>query len=289
VDTRAVADEKQPADAGVKAKRVVTRVEPAVLEKNDAPLERCEPSQPRVVVRDLRKLASTSEGQPDPFRRHHPYGRGWSLPRGALLYAPYGFYYRHDSYSPARRLLELYRVRRHIAERERSRRFNRKDMAQRKQRLLDKHEQALAAGLERLKEGQPERAIVALTLAAKLNQGDPACRIHLAQARLAQGHYAEAALALRRALELQPKLVYVDLHLRDYYAATDALDQYTDALAGWIDENPARPEVHFLLGFLEFQRGRFAAAHSAFALAAQGLPKDDLTRDCLEITKPPTR
>jgi len=137
-----------------------------------------------------------------------------------------------------------------------------------------------------LGDGEIERAIVALTLAAKLNQADPACRIHLAQARLAQGHYLEAALALRRGLQLQPKLVYADLHLAQCYRDENALNEYTDKLVAWVRENEARPEVYFLLGFLEFQRGDFDAAHAAFERVSKAMPNDDLTGEYLGITKP---
>jgi tetratricopeptide (TPR) repeat protein len=218
----------------------------------------------RVVVRDLRGAEPCS-------------------------YGLYGDYYSRSPDEARRLIEETYRARRRILELERQRRFNEADMAQRGQRLLTKHEQALSAGLQRLKAGEPERAVVALTLAAKLNQGDPACRIHLAQSRLALGHYREAGLALRRALQLQPKLVYFDLHLDRFYQKLGELDKHTDRLHEWLEKNPeSPPEIRFLLGFLEFQRGEFAAAHEEFARVRKALPKDDLTRDLFEVTKPPT-
>ena len=73
-----------------------------------------------------------------------------------------------------------------------------------------------------------------------------------------------------------------------HYADEDALSDYTDQLADWLETHDARPEVRFLLGFLEFQRGAFAAAHAAFSEAARGLPKDELTQEYLSLTKPPT-
>lgn len=232
----------------------------------------------RVHVRDLRaRSAHTRDGRD---------GAQWGYPRGYPLYWPHARYYGYDPYRIHDSLIDVYRARRYIEQKERERRRNRRDMARREQRLLDRHEQALAAGLEQLKAGDAARATVAFTLAAKLNQGDPACRIHLAQARLAQGHYREATLALRRALELQPKLIYTDLHLQKYYQAEDALDTYTDTLSQWLRENRARPEVCFLLGFFEFQRGDFAAAHAAFDRARAATPDDDLTREYLEVTKP---
>ena len=232
-------------------------------------------SRPRVLVRDLRAC-----DEQRPARRRY-------LGPPAMPYCwPYLYGYGNDPYPLWRRLADAYRAYRYLERKERERRFNRRDMAARRQRLLDRHEHALTLGLEHLKAGDPARAVVALTLAAKLNQGDPACRIHLAQARLALQHYREAALALRRALELQPKLVYIDLHLGDYYHRADALDRYAATLARWAQAHESPPEVHFLLGFVEFQRGDFAAAHVAFQRVARAWPDDALTRDYLEITKP---
>src|SRR5262249_5121597 len=156
----------------------------------------------------------------------------------------------------------------------------------RKTRLLTKHQQAVQAGLEKLRAGDYQRAVIALTLAAKLDQGDPACRIHLAQTRLALGHYQEAALALRRALQLQPKLAYFDMHLDQHYPAEGTTQKFREALAEWSKSNDPSAEINFLHGYLDYQAGDFAAAHQAFLLAARDLRDDDLTRDFLAITKP---
>jgi hypothetical protein len=238
-------------------------------------------ARPRITVRDLRALEGyhALDDERETFDRFLRFRRKL-LDQG---FPADGYYY---SYNPYRSLVREYVD---ISEYERFRRTrdrHRREMETRRVRLLTQHEKALFAGLARLERGDAKRAIVALTLAAKLNQGDPACRLHLAQARLAQGHYLEAGLALRRALELQPKLVYADLHLDSYYANAHALDRYTEKLAGWVREHPARAEVYFLLGFLEFQRGDFAAAHLAFERVQQAMPEDCLTRDFAEITKP---
>jgi tetratricopeptide (TPR) repeat protein len=240
----------------------------------------------RVLVRDLRYPPHRSYALDRRYREDARYYRTYRHPPTAPFYPLPGVSYGYGPYGVHRWLADAYYAGRYDERYDRQHRFNRRDMRRRKQRLLDKHEQAVEAGLEQLRRGETARAIVAFTLAAKLNQGDPACRIHLAQARLAEGHYGEAALALRRALELQPKLVYVDLHLQEYYASAGVLDESTDRLAQWVNENDARGDVPFLLGFFEFQRGDFAAAHAAFERAAQDLPDDDLTHDYLEITKP---
>ena len=201
-------------------------------------------------------------------------------------------WWRHDPYlrpGYRRNLEEAYRAGRYIFERERGRRFNQRDMKRRKARVLNSHEKALRLGLERMKSENYAQAVVALTMAADLNQGDPACRIHLAQARLAQGHYEAAGRILHRALQLQPKLVYVSLNLSSYYSAPEEFDRHVDALNDWVAGHQAGAYTYFLLGCMEFQRDNFDQASAAFQVAIRGLPKDSLTQDYLEITKPPAR
>ncbi len=268
------ADDEKPAGVIDDGKRVPTRVE------TPKPALAVTAREPRVLVRDLRA------GCDQPYYYHHVPRHRRDRLLGIPLYSRYGGSYGNIPFGLERSLSDAYHAGRYDEQYDRRRRFNEKDMAQRKERLLSQHEQTLVSGLQLMKEGQYARAVVALTLAAKLNQADPACRIHLAQARLARGHYREAGLALRRALQLQPKLVYADLHLDKYYQDAGELSRYTDTLDEWVRKNAAHPEVHFLLGFLEFQRGNFEAAHTAFQRVKKALPNDDLTQSYCEISKP---
>lgn len=199
------------------------------------------------------------------------------------------------AYDPAvrpdyrRALEEAYRAGRYIAEKERARRFNQRDMKRRERRVLSNHMRALRTGLEHFKEGEFSRAVVAFSMACRLNQGDPAARIHLAQARMALGHYEEAGKALRRALQLQPKLVYVSLELDAYYSDYGEFDEQIDALGSWVRENRVGAHTYYLLGFMEFQRDDYEAAFEAFRRAARGLRDDDQLTTFLEITRPPRR
>jgi hypothetical protein len=227
---------------------------------------------PRVVVR----------GRPDRW------GRSWDRPRFLRRYVPYGSYGYGDPLGVQSGLEDAYFAGRYD-ERDYARwRWNRRDMAHRKARLLDKHAEALELGLGKLRQGDYARAVVGLTMAAKLNNGDPACRIHLAQARLALGQYEEAGKVLRRALQLQPNLVYVDLKLDEYYPQPEKFAECTDALAAWVRERPSSADVYFLLGYAEFQRGNFERAYAAFRKVARVMPKDALTLAYLEITRPPS-
>ena len=272
-----LADDKRPAREIVRDDRVPTRVVQSA--ESQQPAEQCEP---RVILRDLR----AREGFDALYDEYESFDRFFRFQRRlAEQDLASGGYYDHY-YGPFRSPVDDYIS---LSEYERYRKDwdrHRREMEVRKAHLLTKHEQAMMAGVRLLKQGDYKRAVVALTLAAKLNHGDPACRIHLAQARLARGHYREAGLALRRALQLQPQLVYTDLHLDTYFQNENQLDQCTDGLDEWVRENDAPSEVHFLLGYLRFQRGDFETAHAAFERVRKVLPDDDLTRNYLEITKP---
>lgn len=170
----------------------------------------------------------------------------------------------------------------------RAERQNEQAWERRKLQLLDAHTQALQEGLDQLQAGKYREAVISLTRAAELNQGDPACRIHLAQARVALGHDADAAKVLRRALDLQPKLVPMVLGLEQYYPHEEDFAVQVDALAERVTGNPAATaNDYFLLGFMEFQHGWLDEAHAAFRRAARQRPKDTLIQTYLDITKPP--
>lgn len=168
------------------------------------------------------------------------------------------------------------------------RRFNQEDMTRRAHKNLSNHDRALQAGVRLLEQGEYAEAIVTLTLACKLDNGDPACRIHLAQARMAQGHYAEAGQVIRRALQLQPKLIYITLDLESHYPKASTFDAHVDALAQ-ASQKSGNADVHLLLGFMEFQRGEFDASHAALSTASRLRPRDKTAARFLEIVKPSDR
>jgi tetratricopeptide (TPR) repeat protein len=280
----APADNKQPGQGTADGRRVPERSVPrnatqTVVQQPEE--ERTPEREPRVILRDLRAREGFDalHDECESFDRFFRFRRRLAEQRRpseaySYYFGPYRSYVRD--------YISLSEYERFRNQRDRHRR----EMEVRKAHLLTKHEQAVAAGVQLLEQGEYERAVVALSLAAKLNQGDPACRIHLAQARLARGHYREAALALRRALQLQPQLVYADLDLDTYYQNKGELDRYADTLDQWLQEHSAPPEVHFLLGYLKFQRGDFDGAHAVFERISHVLRDDDLTRSYLDITKP---
>lgn len=173
--------------------------------------------------------------------------------------------------------------------RDESRRANNADMQRRAERLMSAHERATRQGVELIKAGEYHRAIVALEMAAALNQGDPACRIHLAEARLVLGQYRAAGQALRRAFELQPKLVYVDLKLAGAFPDRAVLERATDDLEALAAAGPLTADEYLLLGFVQFQQAQFDDAHRAFRAVAAQRPRDEVTKAFLKVTQPAAR
>lgn len=229
--------------------------------------------------RDGRRVTVVRPRDED-LRRQEWRGRGrypHAVPYHYLAYDPFAVHFA---------ILDAYHAGRADERAFLRREFNRRDMEQRRKRAITRHDRALVDGLEHLSRGDAARAIRHLTLAADLDQGDPACRIHLAQARLALGQYERSAAALRRALQLQPRLIYLDLDLDRYYRDEGTLGRLTNELAEHMRENGTSAEVHFLRGFLEFQRGDHDAAHAAFHRVAGVLPRDELTREFLAICVP---
>jgi tetratricopeptide (TPR) repeat protein len=224
--------------------------------------------------------------------------RGWTADGWSGRFSPvydrcgfgYGGYagyygYGYPYYDPATEVWRLYQVYKRI----RTEQFNERDMAQRAERLLRSHAEALRVGLTHLQRGDYSNAVIALTLAAELNHGDPASRIHLAQARLALGHYRDAGASLRRALELQPKLAYIPLNLESYYPSPNVFGRDVDAFAAKLREESGTTNEYFALGFFQLQRGSFAEANAALRKAHRAMPKDTLTRDLVKVSKPPAR
>lgn len=224
----------------------------------------------RVTVRHLYDTPDSLRLRADLDTFYQPHGTRPTVDPGSAAWALEGAYLARDEYD-RRQLLRLYNFR---------------SARERQGRLRTRHELAVWEGVDALRRGDYAAATAALTLAAELDHADPACRIHLAQARLARGQYELAAAALRRGLELQPKLIYVDLDLDGYYASPGTLRRATEALGGWLRRNRASADAYFMLGYLRWQLGDEREAASALRRVAAARPRDTLTRAVLTLAEP---
>lgn len=91
---------------------------------------------------------------------------------------------------------------------------------------LNTYLKAFEFGHEAFSKGEYDRAARGYILAARQNQGDPASRLCAGNALIALGRYDEAAQLLRRAFELQPRMAYLPLDLRDEYGRAEDFHQH---------------------------------------------------------------
>ncbi|MCG3131954.1 MAG: hypothetical protein FLDDKLPJ_02764 [Phycisphaerae bacterium] len=91
---------------------------------------------------------------------------------------------------------------------------------------LNTYLKAFEFGHEAFSKGEYDRAARGYLLAARQNQGDPASRLCAGNALIALGRYDDAAQMLRRAFELQPRMAYLPLDIRDEYGQAEDFHQH---------------------------------------------------------------
>ncbi len=108
---------------------------------------------------------------------------------------------------------------------------------------------AMTDGVRLFRETDYAGAVGHFVRASRLNQGDPASRLHAAYALVAIGNYAEAAPMIVRAIELQTQLPYLPLSIREEYGPKVDFDAHWQRLreAANVAEDDA--ELWFLVAF----------------------------------------
>jgi tetratricopeptide (TPR) repeat protein len=210
------------------------------------------------------------------------HGRGWRWDRyGGPGYSDcYGWYgppYHsfHEGY------WEGQRDGRRFAEWERSYEIGRRGYAD-----------AMSEGLLAFRRAEYTLAARHFIRAAKVNQGDPASRIHAAHTLVALGKYLEALPALRRAFQLQPKIAYLSLDIRRDYGPKADFDAHLNALGRAAKQAEDDPRLWLLLGYYQYYSGREAQAVRSLAKADALAPGDFMTDALLDAARrvsPPER
>jgi Flp pilus assembly protein TadD len=153
------------------------------------------------------------------------------------------------------------------------------------ERGLANYEDAMARGHTAFRAGDYAVALRAFLLAATLNQGDPAARLCAAHARLAVGDYEPAARLLRRAFELQPKIMYLPLDVRTAYGDLGEFRKHRRALRRAARIEPERGDLWFLLGYVYFFSDDMTKAARSLAHAADLMPDDTVVARLADLAR----
>ena len=222
----------------------------------------------RRQARDYRRARERS------YRPYRGYQQDYYRP-GRRYYDDGGYdYYRHSEESFDSGYSEGRRDGRRYAEWERRNELGRRSYAD-----------AMSDGLLAFRRGDYSMAVRNFIRAAKINQGDPASRIHAAHAMVAIERYHEALPALRRAFQLQPKIAYLALDIRrDYGIKTDfgAHLKKLRHVAGQAENDPA---LWLLLGYYEFYSGKEGQAVKSLAKSDALAPGDFMTDALLDAAR----
>ncbi len=126
-------------------------------------------------------------------------------------------------------------------------------------------------------------------LAEELDQGDPTARLFGCHARTALGHYVDAAMTLRRAFELEPRLAYLPMDIRNTYADPNELARHIGALHLAAQQNATDARLWFLLGYYHFYTGEMADAASVLDRARRLAPNDRVIGQFAEVARQSVR
>ncbi len=143
------------------------------------------------------------------------------------------------------------------------------------ERGLAAYQDAMFSGHAAFTDGAYGLAARQFLLAATLNQGDPASRLCAAHAQTALGDYRPAVRLLRRAFELQPKLVYLPLDIRGAYGENADFAKHRSALRKTTaSENNG--DLWLLLGYYYYYTNHMSKAAAALSNAVKLQPEDPL-------------
>jgi len=150
---------------------------------------------------------------------------------------------------------------------------------------LNSYLKAMQAGVGSFRVGDYSTAARQFMLAAELNHGDAACRLHVVHAFTALGHYSAAVPALRRALQLQPKLAYLPLDIRTEYGVPGHFDTHLARLQTAVRSVQNDAGLWLLLGYYQFFSGAMPDAARSLGKAAELAPDDSATRRLLDVAR----
>ena len=142
-------------------------------------------------------------------------------------------------------------------------------------------------GVELFRRGRYRQAADAFLLAGESNQGDAVCRIYAGHALFALGRYRQAVQHIRRAMELQPRIVYLSYDMRGDYDDVSRFDAQLAALKRALDMSPANNDRLFLLGYVLYYGNKRTASYPIFEQAHKLERDDPLITKLMQNAQPP--
>ena len=205
-----------------------------------------------------------------PYRQYdRRYPRYYAQPFGHPGYYPtFSPYYdrngrSYDDYFEAYRKAEQYKELKQLVRR-------------RESRLGRQHLQLMNEGLAAFHRGDYRLAANQFMAAAESNHGDAGSRLHAAHALIAVGDYRSAVVLLRRAFQLQPKIVALEYDIRDDYRDIEDFRLHLRRLHEEAIRAERDEDLWILLGYVRFYSGDRVGAYDDFRLALKFSPRDPL-------------
>jgi tetratricopeptide (TPR) repeat protein len=218
--------------------------------------------------------------------RHSSRGYGYSYPSvyGSYYdayFSPYGYHHPHnrrgdnrvyrESYDPH---YEAYSLRLdHAYDLGVAPPEIQNPIAAQAERALTDYQEAMRGGYDAFHRGEYSQAARYFLLASQFNHGDPSSRLCAAHAQVALGQYGSAASMLHRAFDLQPKLAYLPLDIRDSYGRAGDFADHLASLREAASQSHDS-DVWFLLGYYYYNSGKADLAGPALARACRLSPDD---------------
>ncbi len=153
------------------------------------------------------------------------------------------------------------------------------------QRNLTLRTSLLEDGDRYFREGRYGDAARSFLLAARQGQGDPVARLRAAHAMTALGHYERAWLLVRRAFQLESRLPYLQIDIRQDYDNVAEFERHRELLAKAATDAGDAPELWALLGYYRFFSEDGVDAVPALNRAAELAPESPVIRELREVAR----
>ncbi len=147
------------------------------------------------------------------------------------------------------------------------------------------YQNAMAAGHAEFRTGHYGSAARNFVFAATLDQGDPTSRLCTAHTQVALGEYESAAKLVRRALSLQPRLLFLSLKIRSAYGMPADFDAHFATLREAAEADPQQAGRWLLVGYYYYFSGDVPSAKTALARAVELSGGDRQIKRFYELTR----